>query len=127
MKAQSNFLKTLLLLLAGISLLIGLVGCKSQEQELLFDTIERDDVPYTYREREPKLVIIPGVGAVDSFGDLFSAEAKAQLRGLDFGEYFAVGVFQGVKGTDHYGVEIQRVTLKEGSVTIYAHFIERDS
>ena len=123
---------------AGLALFTGLFlnGCKnvlpttmftptSQGVELAFETIERSDVPGIQGE-DPKMVIIARGEEIDTLGDTISFSAQDELRNLDFNEYFVIAVFQGLKGTNMYGVDIQRVTKSGNTLTIFAHFTERN-
>ncbi len=46
------------------------------------------------------------------------------LRELNFSQYFAVAVFQGLKPWANYDVEIRQIIYQDNVVTIYAHFVE---
>jgi hypothetical protein len=97
--------------------------------ELVFETIERADIPGTggeYQGKDPKMSIIARAEEIDALGDTISLSAQDELRKLDFNQYFAIAVFQGLKGTNMYGVDIQRVTKNGNAITIFTHFTERN-
>lgn len=100
-----------------------------EEIELPFETIEKAEIPgtgYEYPGKEPALKIITKKEEVTSLGDNVSKQSQSILNSVNFAEYFVVTVFQGIKGTTLYGVEIQRIIKKGNAITIYAHFTERD-
>ena len=72
------------------------------------------------------MAIIARADGIDALGDTISLSAQNELRKLDFNRYFVVAVFQGLKGTNMYGVDIQRVTKTGNAITIFAHFTERN-
>jgi hypothetical protein len=43
---------------------------------------------------------------------------------MDYNAYFALAVFQGMKPTDGYGVQIERIVRRGNEVTIHAQFQE---
>jgi hypothetical protein len=120
------------LALAVIALLLGMAGCKlrptelPKETELSFETIERTERFGGYNEKDPRLVIVAEAREISTLGNAISANAQAQVRNLDFSQYLAIAVFQGLKGSGGYGAEIQRVTRGGDTIIIYAHFAERD-
>ena len=106
-------------------------GCRGKKEVVLpFETIERADTPGTgeeYEGEEPKLAIIAEAGKINALEDTVSSDALAQLRDMDFDQYFAVAVFQGWQPQlppPPSGVEIQRISKKRSTITIYAHFHE---
>lgn len=100
-----------------------------QGVELPFETVERADLPGTggeYQGITPSLLIITRSEDVSSLGDTISLSAQDELHKLEFDQYFAIAVFQGKKGSNMYGVDIQRVIRDENRITVYTHFTERD-
>lgn len=93
-----------------------------------FETIEKGEfppeTPQHYEGKEPQLVIISGVADIAGLGHSVSPKAEAALRELNFSQYFATAVFQGLKPWFNYSVEIRQITYQDNVVTIYAHFIE---
>ena len=127
MKQTNLSIALALLLLAAAGAI--LPGCRPQIKELAFETIERAELPGTggeYQGEDPKMVIITRQEEIDTLGDSISFSAQDELRNLDFNEYFGIAVFQGLKGTNMYGVDIQRVTKSGNTITIFAHFTERN-
>jgi hypothetical protein len=97
--------------------------------ELAFETIETADFPGTgdeYPGENPRMVIIARAEERDALGDTISLSAQDELRKVDFNQVFVLAVFQGLKGTNMYGVDIQRVTKSGNTITIFAHFTERN-
>ncbi len=111
-------------------LIFPLWGCtKEPEIELPFEAIERAEIPgtgYEYQGREPALVAIAKKEDIDLLGNTVSIDAQLSLEAIQFDDYFAVVVFQGLKGTTMYGVEIQRILRKGNVMMIFTHFTERD-
>ncbi|MCB9136210.1 MAG: protease complex subunit PrcB family protein [Anaerolineales bacterium] len=111
-------------------LLLLAIGCnKDQGMELPFETIERASSSWRigyYQDEEPKLVVLTETDEIDDLGETISTTAEAILRHLNFDQEFAVVVFQGLKGSDDYGVEIQKISVQENTVMIIAHFTERN-
>jgi hypothetical protein len=126
-KYKSILLYTLPPILLGILVLFGYARMRTQE--LPFETIEIAELPGTgheYQGKEPSLVIVTRKGGINLLGNTVSTNSQSKLDDLDFGEYFALVVYQGIKGTDMYGAEIQHITRQKNTVNIYAHFTERD-
>lgn len=118
-----------LLVLTAVATVAVMSGCSGKEINLPFETIERADSPGTgqnYEGKEPELVIITETAKINSLGNAISVNAQAQVRNLDFGQYLAIAVFQGLKGSGGYSAEIRRVTRKGDAIIVYAHFAERD-
>jgi hypothetical protein len=119
----------LTLLLVIVAIILSTNARKQGEVELSFETIEIAEIPgtgYEYQGKEPSLVIVADKGGIDLLGKNVSTESLAKLENLDFGKFFAIVVFQGIKGTNLYGVEIQRITKQQNTLNIFAHFTERD-
>jgi hypothetical protein len=117
----------------GLIVLMGLLlfQCKGSEpQNLPFETIENADLigsEVSNLEDKPRVVIITKTEQIeDKVGGAVSPEAQAQLRDLDFGTYFVIGVFQGRRPYLYTmtGVEVQRIEQRDHTITIFAHFYE---
>ncbi len=114
---------------AGLVALMLLISCQPQEVSLSFEIIERSDSAGTgeyYEDKDPRLVIIVKVAELDTLGNTVSSGAQAQLQALDFDRYFAVGVFQGWRPNlpSPSGVEVQSISQRGRTITIYARFYE---
>ena len=111
-------------------LLLYLAACQPQEIALPFETIERADFPHggeDYEDKEPRLIIITDATELDALGGTVSLDAQAQLQDLDFDRYFVIAVFQGWRPewpTPQSGVEVQRISRRESTITIHAQFHE---
>jgi hypothetical protein len=94
-----------------------------------FETIENAESSWQvgyYREIEPKLVIITGLADVESLGATISQSSQEALQKMDFSQYFAIAVFQGLHGSDGYRVDIQQIGQDDDLLIIFAHFNELD-
>lgn len=115
------------LLVLMLTLLLGLSACKSQETNLPFEILEQEERNLTrqiYEAREPGLIIVAQADEVAELDDWVTETSKGQLQVMDYDAYFALAVFQGVKPTDGYGVQIERIVRKGNEVTIHAQFQE---
>ena len=123
------YLFSLLVLLFIIVASILLNREKQEQIELSFETIEMAEIPgtgYEYPGKEPALVIVTKRDDVTLLGDNVSKQSQSILDSVNFSDYFVITVFQGIKGTTLYGVEIQHIFKIGNVITIYAHFTERD-
>ncbi len=117
-----NWLSVLIL-----TLLLGLSACKSQETNLPFEILEQEERNLTgqvYEAREPGLIIVAQPNEVAELDDWITETAKEQLQTMDYDTYFALVIFQGIKPTDGYSVQIERIIRKNYEVTIHAQFQE---
>lgn len=119
-----SLLVVLFIIIASI-----LLGKKKPEQiELSFETIEMAEIPgtgYEYPGKEPTIVIVSKRDDSTLLGDNVSKQSQSILDSVNFKDYFVLTVFQGIKGTTLYGVEIQHIFKRGNVITIYAHFTER--
>jgi hypothetical protein len=102
--------------------LLYLTACQPRESELPFETIERRDWPGSGREwevREAGMMIMATSEDLAQTDNLFTEDAQAQLRELDFDAYFAVAVFLGWQGSGHEGIDIERVVRRGDEVSVY--------
>ena len=129
-------------------LLLLLAACVPQERDLPFETIDLDDGALwgLYWGREPKLVVLTGSEELEVLNELIphpgrvvltdSEEIAAQgkevlqypqmrMQSLDWGAYFVVIAFQGLKNSTGYGVTIKRIVQQGESIIIHAQFKER--
>ena len=136
MKKLGDVLKSV----AGVLLLAGLVaisaattlsGCQEEKEiDLPFETIERADLAGTgeyYMGKEPKLLVITKAAEIDTLGNTVSFNAQAQLRNLDFDQYFAIAVFQRWRPDlppPPSGIEVQRISKQGITITTYVHIYE---
>ncbi len=128
MNIQSGIPKASVWLILMVALLAGLVACRPQETLLPFETIEKGEfppeTPQHYEGKVPKLVIISGMADIVGLSHSVSPKAETVVRELNFSQYFAVAVFQGLKPWANYSVEIRQIIYQGNVVTIYAHFSE---
>jgi len=115
-----------LCLLATMSL-IGLSACQPKETNLPFETIEQRDTSGTgkvYESKQPGLIVIAVSEETPNLDALVTSKAQARLQSLDYNPHFVIVIFQGWKPTTRYSIQIERVTRRENTVTIYALFRE---
>lgn len=107
-------------------LLFAAVACKSQTEELPFETLAQRDF-INYREENPALFVITNDDEIDTLVPNVLAEDPAlvdQLRQLDYDRFFAILVLQGQKRSTGYAVSIKRIVRQGNQVTIDAEFVE---
>ncbi|MFN7036156.1 MAG: protease complex subunit PrcB family protein [Bellilinea sp.] len=107
-------------------LLFAAVACKSQTEELQFETLAQRDF-INYREENPALFVITNDDEIETLTSNVLAEDPAladQLRQLDYDRFFAILVLQGQKRSTGYAVSIKRIVRQGNQVTIDAEFVE---
>ncbi len=130
-----------------ILLLASIAGCQRQEEiPAPLETTDKSDGSATdqpeatllrfgniekklfsdYDSVDPMLVIITQAEEHALLDGWVSTNVGERLRKLDYGAYFAVGVFQGRQPTNGYAVYVYRVEYIENRVLVYAHFKLRD-
>lgn len=100
---------------------------KSQEIDLLFETIEQKlkaDLGPPYKGRELAVMIITRPEEIAQLNDWVTEDAKSRLQTLDYDTYFALIVFQGWKPTFGYSIQIERIIRQEEKVLILARLEE---
>lgn len=115
-----------LLLLMLVSLL-GLSACQPKEADLPFETIDQADwgnAGHAYEAQEPTLIVIAQPVDVAGLDDWIALDAQTQLQTLDYDTHFALIVFQGWKPTTGYSVQVDCITRRGDTVTVYAQFRE---
>jgi len=116
-----------LLFMPMLLLLVGLSACKPQQNDLPFDTVDQSDwgnAGHAYEAQEPALVVIAQPAEVTDLDDWITLDAQTQLQTLGYDTYFALIVFQGWKPSTGYSVQVNRITRREDTVTVYAQFQE---
>lgn len=117
--------KTNWLLLLMLIPLLGLSACQSKEAKLPFETLDQGDwgnAGHAYEAQEPTLTVITQSTEVTELDDWITLHAQTQLQMLDYNTDFAIVVFQGWKPTSGYSVQVDRVTRRGDTVTVYAQF-----
>ncbi len=89
-----------------------------------FQTIEQGESAKVYKSTEPAILVIKNKDEDLDLSGLITSDAEESLKTLDYEDFFAVIVFQGLQPTSGYGVEIEKVTRKGKIVTLYTKFIE---
>jgi hypothetical protein len=118
-KIAANLLEVAILLFIA-------VACKSQMEELSFETIAQGDV-INYREESPALFVIANNNEIDALVPNVLAEDPLlvdQLRQLDYDHFFAILVLQGQKGSTGYAVNVQQIFRQGSRVMIKAEFVK---
>jgi hypothetical protein len=111
-----------LLCLAILMIYAGAIGCRPEEIELPFETIEQEEAAgEIWYTEEAGLMIIATPEDLAQIDDLFTKDAQVQLREMDFGSYFAIASFLGRQGGSHEGIETQRVVRRGDAVSVYVH------
>jgi len=95
-----------------------------EEVDVPFETVERAEItPDTgilYEAWEPGLSVITDSGEADN---LFSIQSQQMLQSADYNKFFFVAVFQGLKGSNGYGVEIENISRVKDTLRLEAQFI----
>jgi hypothetical protein len=68
--------------------------------------------------------VITGPEDIRLIADWISPEGLSGLQGVNYADNLALVVFQGLKPTLSYGVQIQQITYQDGIVNVYAQFEE---
>lgn len=107
-------------------LLFAVVACKSQLEELPFETLAQRDF-INYREENPALLVITNDDEIKTLVPNVLVEDPAladQLRQLDYDRSFAILVLQGQKRSTGYAVTVKQIVRQGNQVTIDADFVE---
>lgn len=128
MKRTFPLLASLLITLYSF-LLSACVPPLPEDGSLTFQTLEqKNDAAYSLQEQytalEPALIVIDNEEARARYEVWFGEKGRKALADLNFGTRLGIGVFQGWKTTDGYGVEIERVVRVGDVVTVTARFTE---
>ncbi len=97
--------------------------------ELPFETIEKSEssgTGYGFRGVEPDIAVVFDKDSIPQLTNTISPQALSSLQEVDFRKYYVLVVYQGIKPTTNYGVEIQHIIMQEDTITIDARFTERD-
>jgi len=128
-KYRPSFWRILIITSVFVGSVTGVSACKPRPNEisLSFEIIEQKDWPGTtqfYELREPGLIIISSLEDMKNLNGMITEEAKAKLQVLDYSNYFALLVLQGLKPTTGYKANVDRIARYEGLVKIFAQFQE---
>lgn len=104
-------------------------ACNSRPQgiSLPFETIEQQESPGTgepYETTEPGIRMVTSAEEIDALNGWISVEAQAQLQNVNYEQYVVLAVFQGLKPTTRYSVEIKRITRLGDTVNVHVQFQE---
>lgn len=127
-KFRRSFWRILIITSVFVGSVTGVSACKPRPNEisLPFEIIEQKDWPGTnqfYELREPGLIIISSLEDMKNLNGMITEEAKAKLQVLDYSNYFALLVLQGLKPTTGYKANVNRITRLGDTVNIYADFL----
>jgi hypothetical protein len=101
---------------------MGTPACRPKEIELPFETIGQS--AGEWEPKEPGLMIIATYEDLAQIDGLVPEDDRTQLQNLNFDQYLAIAAFQGRHLYVVPGIEIQRISSKNGKIIIYAHILE---
>ena len=105
-------------------------GCSSSKgKKIQFDTVEIQDSTGTgqnYPGKDIHLVVIPSIDDVSDIDSWVSEGAQNELIELDYSKFFALAVFQGIKPTNRYSIEITKVTRTDNTINLETNVHNRD-
>jgi hypothetical protein len=110
-----------------LAVVVVLLGCGSNQIQLNFSTIEKEDSAGTgiyYELQSPRMTVVATEADIDSLEGIIKDPAKNELRNIDFGDTFVLVVFQGMKGSLGYGVTVTQILQTQNQVDVYAEFEE---
>jgi hypothetical protein len=123
-----NTLSRLVIGLFFIMMVILLSACVPQEISLPFQTVEKEvgtrAGAQRYEDKQPDLMIVATADEISSLLPYLAPESRSVLTDTDFDRYFVVTVFQGLKPTYDYAVQIDRVAYSDKNVKIFSQFLE---
>jgi len=113
-----------LLCLAILVICAGVVGCRTEETELPFETIDIGSPHFTRRlwwgAREPGLMVVADTEDLVQLDHLITVErGLPQLSEVDFDTYFVVAIFLGRQPFTHEGITLDRAVHKGDVVSLY--------
>jgi hypothetical protein len=105
-------------------------GCSSREnKKIQFETIEHEEssgAGHDYPGKDIHLVVISSHGEVSDLDSWVSQDAQDTLEELDYSTSYALAVFQGLKPTNRYDIEITRVTRTDNTIHLETRIQNRD-
>jgi hypothetical protein len=118
--------KLFIVILGIISCMIVITGCSpSEDKKIQFETIEQQEWP-GYPDKDIHLVIISSKNEVGGIDAWVSEDAQNKLIELDYSNFFALTVFQGIKPTNRYSIEITNVTRTNNTINLETSVHNRD-
>lgn len=124
---MTTYRKANWLSLLVFALLFGFSACRSSETDLTFEILEQKERNFTgqvYETHDLALIIVAQPDEVKELDDWVTVTSKEQLQVMDYDTYFALAVFQGMKPTDGYSVQIERIVRVDDEVTIHIRLQE---
>ncbi|MEM7536928.1 MAG: protease complex subunit PrcB family protein [Chloroflexota bacterium] len=85
----------------------------------VFMTIERESQRAGWTEQDPHLVIITNANEIDVLANWVSPQALTALHDVDYNQSYVVAVFQGMKPTTDYGIEVYRLSHEGTQMVIH--------
>lgn len=130
MQKKSKQIHELLLAILALGLVLATASCmreptKSSVSQLKFTTIEqaeRNSAGPLYQDENPNIIIVTSLTGVSQLEPLLSENGRNLLRDVDYQTTFVIGLFQGIKPTDRYGAQIERITARDNTVLVFANF-----
>ena len=89
-------------------------------EKMVFDR----GVDQAYRGRSPQLVVIASLDALSSIQDQFPPQYLEILSDVDFTTHFAIVIYQGLKESTHYSVEVIDVKRQDSTIFVCTQFHE---
>jgi hypothetical protein len=131
MLSNRNTPYNLLIILFGIITGIMIIsGCSSSEgKQIQFETIEHQETSgagHDYPGKDIHLVVISSHVEVSDLDSWVSQDAQDTLEELDYSNFFTLAVFQGLKPTNRYDIEITRVTRTDNTIHLETRIQNRD-
>jgi hypothetical protein len=102
-----------------------LPACQPQETELPFETIEQKDFSGTgayYENQEPALIVIAAPQEAELVLNFITPDAAERLNRINYDSYFIIAIFQGMKPSGGYGVNITRISSRNHQITVEVNF-----
>ena len=125
---RSIFLKSLKWLIVLLTICCtGCTGPTLTSGGLPFSTIEQKSDPayigqQQYFALEPGILVFYNEESALAQGDLFSEDARLELKRVNYRTHFVLAVFQGWKPSAGFGVEINQLVAENGGVVVGASF-----
>jgi hypothetical protein len=89
-------------------------------KKILFDR----GVDQAYRGHSPQLIGMISLDALSSIQDQLPTQYLDFLSNVDFTTHFAIVIYQGLKGSTHYSVEVIDVKRQDSTIFVCAQFHE---
>ena len=112
----------LLRLIFSLTLIILTISCQ-QSAELSFVIVEQGS-QNRYQEKSPGMIVLTKREDALGINGFVKPNAQASLEAIDYQNQFAILVFQGLKLSNGYSVQIEQITRSGDQVHVLAQFQE---